>query len=263
MAFTSPIGTPEERATGRVWPGKWVERTSYDELYELGYHTGADLNLNFPHYDSNAHSPVYAIGDGAVTFAKLFSTTEWGNLIVIDHGIVDGKPLFSRYGHVEALEVSKGDTVKTGDRIAAVGNGEELFPYHLHFDISRTDVLRDRPGDWPGHTRARVLKHYVNPQGFLQLHVDDGVNNLNVLIAQTYYVTATLGLRVRQAPSTSALQVGTLPFGSKVSIEDTETVNQDSFTWGRISGGAFHSDWMAMGREDQSESFVSKFSPGG
>ena len=50
------------------------------------------------------------------------------------------------------------------------------------------------------------------------------------LIAQTYYVIASIGLRVRKDHSTSALQVGTLPFGSRVSIMDTELVSQDLIT---------------------------------
>jgi hypothetical protein len=262
MSFKAPIGTDEELATGRIWPGRWIDATGYDKLYSLGYHTGADLNLNFPHWDSNAHSAVRAIGDGEVTFAKLISTQAWGRIIIIDHGEVDGKPLFSRYAHVEDMEVSKGDSVKTGQPIAAVGNGDGLFAYHLHFDLSRTDVLRDRPGHWPGHNRALVHQHYVNPQEWLQMHVTDGINNLNLLIAQVYYVIATLGLRVRQDHSTSALQVGSLPFGSRVLIEDTATVDQDSLTWGRISGGTFNGDWLAMGKSDQSETYVSRYAPG-
>ena len=262
MSFTAPIGSVEERETGMIWPGRWVDVTGYDKLYDLGYHTGADLNLNHPHWDANAHSQVCAIGDGTVTFAQLFSPHEWGNIIVIDHGTVDGRPLFSRYAHVENISVSPNQSVSTGEPIAAVGNGEGLFPYHLHFDISLTAVLRSKPEHWPGFSRALVHEHYVNPQEWLQVHATDGTTNLNKLIAQVYYVVATLGLRVRQDHSTSALQVGVLPFGSRVTIEDAETVDQDSFKWGRISGGMFNGDWMAMGKSDQSETYLSRFPPG-
>jgi len=262
MSFTAPIGTVEERATGKVWPGRWVDVTGYNKLYALGYHTGADLNLNFPHWDANAHSSVFAMGDGKVTFAKRFPNPKaWGNIIVIDHGIVDGKPLFSRYAHVENIDVAVGDSVSAGSPIAAVGNGDGLFAYHLHFDISLTDILSTQPGHWPGSNRRLVHEHYVNPQEWLQVHVTDGISNMNKLIAQVYYVIATLGLRVREDHRRSALQVGSLPFGSRVSIEDAETVNEDSLTWGRISGGMFNGDWIAMGAEDQSETFVSRFSP--
>jgi hypothetical protein len=263
MSFTAPIGTAEERAMGKIWPGKWVDVNSYNHLYELGYHTGSDLNLNFPHYNLNAHSSVVAIGDGKVTFARRYhNPNAWGHIVVIDHGIVDGKPLFSRYAHVEAIEVAEGDTVSTGQPIASVGNGDGLFAYHLHFDISRTETLRNSAGDWPGSNRARVLKDYVNPQEWLQLHVTDGIQNLNTLMAQVYYVIATLGLRVREDHNKSARQVGSLTFGTRVLLEDTQTVNESSLTWARISGGTYNGDWIAMGKEDQSEMYVSRYSPG-
>lgn len=262
MTFTAPIGTDEERASAIIWPGRWFDATGYLTSYPQGFHTGADLNLNFPHFDQDAHSTVYAMGDGKVTYAKLFSTHEWGKIIVIDHGIVDGKPLFSRYAHVENINVSVDQSVSAGDPVGTVGNGEGLFPYHLHFDISTTDKLRDQPWHWPGAIRSQVLKHYVDPKEWLQMHVTEGSENMNKLIAQMYYVIATIGLRVRQDHSISALQVGTLPFGSRVSIEDTETVDQDSYTWGRINGGMYNGDWLAMGPTDQSEVYLSRNPPG-
>jgi murein DD-endopeptidase MepM/ murein hydrolase activator NlpD len=232
-------------------------------LYELGYHTGADLNLNFPHWDSNAHSEVCAMGDGKVTYAQRYPNPKaWGNIIVIDHGTLDGKPLFSRYAHVENIEVTVGQSVSAGDPLAAVGNGDGLFAYHLHFDISLTEALRNSPGHWPGMNRGLLHQNYVNPQEWLQAHVTDGIMNMNKSIAQIYYVIASLGLRVRQDHSTQATQVGSLKFGSKVSIEDTETVNQDSLTWGRISGSMFDGDWLAMGKADQSDMYVSRYQPG-
>lgn len=262
MTFTAPIGTEEERATGMIWPGRWFDATGYDHLYELGYHTGADLNLNFPFFDANAHSSVVAIGDGKVIYAQRFPNPRaWGNIIVIDHDIVDGKPLLSRYAHVENIMVAVGDSVSAGTPIADVGNGDGLFPYHLHFDISQTDKLCKSPGDWPGSNQASVLANYTNPQEWLQVHVTGGVGNMNTQLAQLYYVTATLGLRVREDHKTSARQIGALTFRSRVYLKDTETVNEDSFKWGRISSGIYSGDWIAMGKDDQSDTFVSRFSP--
>src|SRR5687767_12206950 len=114
MSFTSPIGSAAERAAGRIWPGKWDDYTGFDKLYALdtrgrnkAYHTGADLNLNYPNYNSDRHAEIYAIGDGIVTYAQRFPNPKaWGKLIIIDHGIVDGEPLFSRYGHVENPKVA-------------------------------------------------------------------------------------------------------------------------------------------------------------
>jgi hypothetical protein len=262
MAFMAPIGTPEERATGIIWPGKWDDANPYDNLYDKGYHTGADLNLNSPHFNLNAHAEVVAMGDGTVTFARLFPNPDaWGNLIVIDHGEVDGKPLFSRYGHVENISVPENAPVVAGQPIANVGNGETMFPYHLHFDISRTDVLRASPGHWPGFNRPLVHIHYVNPQEWLQTHVTGGITNMNIQFARIYYVTASYGLRVREDHRRSARQVGSLLYGAKAYLEDSATVNEDGFVWGQIRSGPYNDDWIAMGLEDQSEMFVSRFAP--
>ena len=276
MSWTAPIGSVDERKTGKIWPGRWVDVNPFDTLYGLGYHPGADLNLNFPSWDADRHSDIVAIGPGEVTYAKVYSTEVWGAIVVIDHGIVDGHPLFSRYGHVENIRVEVGQHVETGEKIAQVGNGEGLFPYHLHFDISKTDVLLNRPGHWPGHKRPLVRKHYVNPQEWLQAHVNangngkgkgkgkgKGEDRVVIPATQDWFVTATLGLRVRDTPGTSGLQVGVMPFSTRVSIEEESTVDKNSYQWGRISSGMFDGDWIAMGKADGSEPFLSKFSPGG
>lgn len=224
MTFTAPIGSVEEREAGNIWPGRWFDATGFLTHYSLGYHTGADLNLNYPHWDADADSEVYAIGDGEVTYAELFSPHAWGKIIVIDHGIVDGKPLFSRYAHVGEIEISVGESVSAGDPIATVGNAEGLFPYHLHFDISLTDRLRDEPNHWPGPFRGQVLAHYVDPKEWLRVKVSGDT----VPTVQVYYVIATLGLRVRESHGTSATQVGLLSYGSRVSLEDAERVDEDA-----------------------------------
>ncbi len=260
MSFTAPIGTEAQRATGKIWPGKWFDATGYDKLYDLGYHTGADLNLNFPHWDADAHSDVYAIGAGKVTYAKIYSTQVWGGIIIIDHGDVDGTHLFSRYGHVEDIAVSKGEKVETGEKIASVGNGEELFPYHLHFDISATEILKDSPGHWPGHNRTLVRMHYVNPQEWLQAHVT-AVDAPPPPPSTAWFVIAHLGLRVRNNPGTSGTPVGVIPFGTRILLEDGANRDEGAYSWGKISGGRYDDDWVAIKKIDQSEVYLSQFPP--
>jgi hypothetical protein len=261
MSFTAPIGTLEERNSGIIWPGRWIDALGYDKHYSYGYHTGADLNLNFPHWNQDAHSDVCAIGDGKVTYAQIYSKKVWGAIIIIDHGEVDGSPLFSRYAHVENIRVADGQDVQTGEIIAAVGNGEGLFPYHLHFDISTTDILRDKPWHWPGEKRALVHMHYVNPQDWLQPHVTTDAEEV-IPTTQVFYVIATLGLRVRQGHGLSAVPVGALTYGSRVVIVESSKLDEDSYTWGQIRGGHFNGDWVALGRADQSEMFLSVNPPG-
>lgn len=170
--FDAPVGEPEERASAQIWPGKWVDSNPYLTKYSLGYHTGADLNLNFPNYNADKGKPVYAIGDGVVTFAQVVPDS-WGGLIVIRHDpLPDGTPVYSRYGHVENIAVKAGDMVKRGQQICTVG----LFGppagqnYHLHFDISCTTLLESYPRHWPKFDLEAVKKHYVDPRKFIEDH---------------------------------------------------------------------------------------------
>ncbi len=38
MSFNAPIGTEQERATGIIWPGGWIDANGYLNLYSLGYY---------------------------------------------------------------------------------------------------------------------------------------------------------------------------------------------------------------------------------
>ena len=258
MSYQAPIGSPDEIATGKIWPGRWIDATPYLTHYSYGYHTGADLNLNYPVWDADQHSDVYAMGDGKVTYAKLFSTQYWGNIIVIDHGTVDGMPLFSRYGHVEEIKVAAGQVVTKDQKIAKVGNGEDLFPYHLHFDISRTNILAEQPNHWPAQNIQSCRINYVEPREWLLAHVGGGDIIFPVRVV---YVTAPLGLRVRKDHNPSALQKGVLPYSARASV-DPNWVIQEGYTWGQLNDGAFYGDWFALGRADLSETFVSTNPPG-
>lgn len=188
--FLTPIGSPEDRLAGKVPPGKWTDVTGYLAYYQIkpgvwNYHSGSDWNLNYPNFDADAHSAVYAIGPGVVTYAQRWpNPNAWGEIIVIDHGIVDGKPCFSRSAHVEHRYVSVGQQVDEWTHIADIGNGNSLFAYHLHHDISLTYQLRDYPGDWPGLREDLVKLNYVDPVLWLreehEIEGDDMPDNLIV-----------------------------------------------------------------------------------
>jgi hypothetical protein len=278
MLFNSPVGTEEERSLGKIWPGQWFDATPYPRHYEYGYHTGADLNNNSPHWDGDAHAAVYAMGSGVVTYAQLFSTKYWGNIIVIDHGIVDGKPLFSRYGHVEAIQVLAGQSVGAGDQISRVGKGPseiKNFPYHLHFDISTTLQLRSTPYYWPGEDKKSVLHHFVDPREWLRKkdHVVESSLLMNNVLTNddvrdvkpsttsaVWYIVAPDGAKIRKDPGITSEEVGSFSFGSKFSIE-AGGGNQDGYTWAHISGGEFHGHWLAIYKEDKSETYASTNPP--
>ncbi len=171
--YDAPFGTVEERLSTQMWPGKWFDATGYAVRYRIGtpyeaYHTGADINLNEPAWDADAHSPVYSAASGVVTHAGRLAG--WGNVICIKHDplLTSGKVMYGRYAHVENMRVQVGQRVSRGEQIASVGNAEGAFPYHLHFDLSPTSILQTEPWHWPKLDLNNLLLNYVDPRLFVQ-----------------------------------------------------------------------------------------------
>ena len=72
---------------------------------------------------------ILAAADGAVT--EVGFDPEKGNYLVLDHG--DG--LTTLYAHCRNVDVEKGDTVKAGEMVAAVGSTGMSTGPHLHFEV--------------------------------------------------------------------------------------------------------------------------------
>lgn len=167
--YDPPIGTVAERRSAQVWPGKWLDASPFGRLYFVGtpseaYHTGADLNLPS---DADAHTPVYAAASGVVVFAARLPT--WGNVIIVRHDPLpnSGMVMYGRYAHVEEMIVTVGQRVTRGQQIAKVGNAFGRWAYHLHFDLSPTNVLELDPGHWPKKDRDALFRNYVDPREFI------------------------------------------------------------------------------------------------
>lgn len=87
---------------------------------------------------------VFAPGDGVVVEATdhYNGTPDLGKVVVIDHG----HGLVTRYAHLDSYSVKKGQRVKTGDVIAAVGATGKVTGPHLHFETLRDGEAVD-PAD--------------------------------------------------------------------------------------------------------------------
>jgi murein DD-endopeptidase MepM/ murein hydrolase activator NlpD len=153
------------------WLENWHDSTPFLTPYELGIHTGADLNLAGV---EDRGEPLFAAGDGKVFFTGK-GNGSWGNIIVIEHPLawvrlLDGRKVqgrvFTRYGHVldeagKPILVKKDDQVLRGDPIGFVGAANVLNGSpHLHFDICYTELFANDPDHWPdwsGLKRAREI----------------------------------------------------------------------------------------------------------
>jgi murein DD-endopeptidase MepM/ murein hydrolase activator NlpD len=93
-------------------------------------HTGLD-------YPAPVGTPIYAAAGGIVVVREYHP--QYGNMIEIDHG----KDLVTRYAHASRLLVNKGDLIKSGQKIAEVGNTGRSTGPHLHFEVLVQGVPQD------------------------------------------------------------------------------------------------------------------------
>lgn len=85
-------------------------------------------------------TPVHAIHSGTVSFADAF--TGFGNLVIVDHGA----NMYSLYGYLGAVSVTRGDAVDSGTEIARVGS-PPAGPAALYLEI-RIDGRSVDPVEW-------------------------------------------------------------------------------------------------------------------
>lgn len=106
----------------------------------LDFHAGVDLA-------AQSGTPVHAPADGQVIFAgqvPLRRSAGWwryGNLVVLKHG----EEFVTLFAHNSEIFVRKGQQVRKGDRLAAVGNTGMSTNPHLHYEVRRRNeegVLR-------------------------------------------------------------------------------------------------------------------------
>lgn len=84
---------------------------------------------------------IFAPGDGVVVEAtdRYRGEPAWGKVVVIDHG----HGVVTRYAHLDSYKVRKGERVKTGDVVAAVGATGKVTGPHLHFETLRDGEVVD------------------------------------------------------------------------------------------------------------------------
>lgn len=94
-------------------------------------HTGID-------YPGPTGTPIYASSAGKVIHAG-WSQYGYGQLVKIDHG----NGFETRYAHLNKIDVSVGQTVQAGQKIAEMGTTGRSTGPHLHFEIRKNNTPVD------------------------------------------------------------------------------------------------------------------------
>ncbi len=94
------------------------------------FHNGLDISVE-------RGTPVMSTAEGTILFAK--ATPGLGKLVVVDHGY----GFRTAYGHLSNISVSKGQTVKRGQRIGLSGSSGRSTGPHLHYEVH----VNDKPVD--------------------------------------------------------------------------------------------------------------------
>jgi murein DD-endopeptidase MepM/ murein hydrolase activator NlpD len=119
--YRSPLVDMTGIGDGYISNGGCVSRT-------CGGHSGVDFNAPSGTNVRAVHAGTVIVGGAGAAY---------GNHVVIDHG----NGVWTLYGHLSAVNVSNGQTVKAGDSIGAVGSTGNSSGPHLHFEV-RTNGLQ-------------------------------------------------------------------------------------------------------------------------
>lgn len=106
--------------------------------------------------------PIYAVGNGVVTFAKDVKGG-WGNVIRIKHKLINGDEIESLYAHCDTVIVKVGQQISKGNQIGTIGTAHGIYYAHLHLEI-RNNVNLPLGGGY-----SSVTKGYLNPTEFIAI----------------------------------------------------------------------------------------------
>jgi len=130
------------------------DRRSYRHngaIIDTQTHLGFDLA-------SLRQAPVVAANTGTVVFGENLGI--YGDAVIIDHGL----GIFSLYGHLSAVTVTKGQEVQRGDVVGRTGETGLAGGDHLHFSIMLYGVHVDPVEWWDGkwirdHVTAKLEQY--------------------------------------------------------------------------------------------------------
>lgn len=155
--FAYPIGKTETITEAKDRRDDWYNAQNF----AVNNHLGEDWNKNTGG-NTDCGEPVFAAADGTITFAE-DAGTGWGNVVIIEHDLPDGKRVQTLYGHLQKITKTSG-AVKLREQIGTVGNADGKYWCHLHFELRTEDCP-----EWnkAGAGYAAENKGWLDPSKFI------------------------------------------------------------------------------------------------
>lgn len=76
---------------------------------------------------------IKASNDGRVIYSGWYGG--YGKVVILDHGVINGQPITTLYGHMSAINVTNGQNVKKGQTIGREGSTGYSTGPHCHFEV--------------------------------------------------------------------------------------------------------------------------------
>lgn len=155
--FAYPISNKELLTEAKDNKDDWYNARNLGE----DDHLGEDWNKNSGG-NTDCGEPVYAIGNGVIVYAE-YAGVGWGNVVIIEHTLPDGKKVESLYGHLQEI-LKKSGEVKKREQIAKVGNADGKYLCHLHLEIREENcpMWRQVGGGYSGERNG-----WLDPSEFI------------------------------------------------------------------------------------------------
>ena len=158
--FAYPISNKEYVTEAKDNKDEWYNATNFGQ----DFHLGEDWNKNSGG-NTDCGEPVYAIGNGVIVYAQN-AGKGWGNVLIIEHTLPDGRKVESLYGHLQEFLKTSGE-VKKRELIAKIGNADGKYLCHLHLEI-RDDTCPMWHTTGSGYSGE--TKGWLEPSEFIDLH---------------------------------------------------------------------------------------------
>lgn len=159
-SFAFPIGKAEiatEAKDAKDAKDEWYNALDFGEQN----HLGEDWNKNSGG-NSDCGEPVYAAGNGVITYAA-DAGPGWGNVVIVTHSWPDGTKVQSLYGHLQEILQTNGEIAKRSP-IGTIGNANGRYLCHLHFEIrNESSPMWNQAG--PGYSTDK--NGWLDPSDFL------------------------------------------------------------------------------------------------